>query len=142
MSDLDQGIETYDMMLRWSKGESLVDLGKECDPPISDAVLRLRMRKLDCIDYPEAKKDAHIARINLTTAKYERGEVQTLDEVLELLDNEATRKEMPIKDLLSINKQLGDRAALRKGEATERQEQVGKVTQIILFKDTTGDDTE
>ena len=140
MSDLDQGIETYDMMLRWSKGESLVDLGKECDPPISDAVLRLRMRKLDCIDYDKAKDEAAKARVSMSHAENKYIVSKNKQRMTKLLDDEET--EISVGDHCKIEKTFGDRVALVDGEATERQEQVGKVTQIILFKDLTSDDTE
>lgn len=140
MSDLDQDIKTYDMMLRWAEGEPLADLAAELD--INEQTLRKRIHRLDSVDYDAVKKQARKARADLTTAKYDRAANVTLSELLERVDDEDIRKEMDIKELLSINKQTADRAALRKGEATERQEQVGKVTQIVLFKDTTDDDTE
>jgi hypothetical protein len=138
MSDLNQDIQTYDMMLRWAEGESLSVLAAECE--ISESTLRQRFQRLDSIDYEAVKKQARQARSDLTTAKYDRAANVTLSEVLDRVDDEAVRKEMDLKDLLSINKQAADRAALRKGEATERQEVLGKETVIVTFAELPKDD--
>jgi hypothetical protein len=77
---------------------------------------------------------------DLTTAKYDRVANLTLSEVLDRVDDETVRKDMKIPELLSINKQAADRAALRKGEATERQEVLGKETVIVTFAELPKDD--
>jgi hypothetical protein len=71
MSDLNQDIQTYDMMLRWAEGEVLSVLAAECE--ISESTLRQRFQRLDSIDYEAVKKQARQARADLTTAKYDRG---------------------------------------------------------------------
>jgi replicative superfamily II helicase len=140
MSNLTQDIQTYDMMLRWAEGEPLGELAAELN--IAEPTLRHRIEKLDTVDYAAVKKQARQARADLTTAKYDRAANRTLNEIIKRTEDDAERNGMEIKELLSINKQTADRAALRKGEATERQEVQGQVTQIVTFSEAVNDDPE
>jgi hypothetical protein len=138
MSDLNQDIQTYDMMERYAKGESLSDLAAECG--LEEANLRKRMRNYDPAKYKEAKGDAAQARIDFRHA--ENKQILSLNRVNLLSELESETSEISVGDMCKIEKTFGDRVALTEGEATERQEHVGKVLQIVKFTEVQGDDTE
>jgi hypothetical protein len=135
MSDLDQDMQTYDMMERYAKGESMANLAAECQ--IEEATLRKRMRNFKPEEYNKAKGEAAQARIDLRHAENKNILSMNREGLSKALGTEGA--DISIGDRCKIEKTFGDRVALTDGDVTSREEQV-KPTVIVLFKDAKPDD--
>lgn len=129
MTDLNQDIQTYDMMERYAKGESLSDLAAECE--VAEPVLRNRMRNYDPAKYKEAKGEAAQARITMRHAEHQYILSKNRENLLKVMHD--SPEDINAKQMCQIEKTFGDRVALTEGDVTDRQEQIGKVTQIVTF---------
>lgn len=135
--DLDQDIQTYDMMERYAKGESLSDLAAECQ--LEEATLRKRMRNFDPAKYKEAKGEAAQARMSMRHAEHQYILSKNRENLLKVMHDDPDK--INAKQMCQIEKTFGDRVALAEGDVTSREEQT-KPTTIVVFKDQASDDTE
>ncbi len=134
--DLDAQIQVEDAMVRYGAGESLDELAKELGHPPES--LRALMKKYDFDRYKKTVGEAAQSRMDLRHVGRKHLLSRNLTKLIKDIDDE----DISIADRCKIEKVYGDRVAITEGEATERQEHVGKVTTIVTFKDLPDDNPE
>jgi len=118
---------------RYADGEPLDDIA--LDYKTTGESLRGILKKYDLIKYRESKGKAVEARLDARERKYGRGVSFAVNKLVELLEG---GEKISIGDLCRIEKTLGDRLAIMRGEATSSEKQT---LEIVNFSEIKNEDT-
>lgn len=134
--NFEEQVALQDALERYAQGVPIAELASEMN--LTEQAIRQRFQKYDFDQYKEKKGEAAQARIDLRHAENKRILSLNRQAVMDKIEDD----ELTISDRCRVEKTFGDRVAIVEGEATERQDHTGKVTQIVTFAEVQDDDTE